>query len=133
MPTADSDAVPRPHDDDFWELVAQAAEDFDAFAAGLETMDRAPLIGLAWRFQEATEPLFHPRYHGNRHSDDALEAICGRVVGRGRAFYEEVLAQPERMPRTIEGQGPGMDIQYEAEAVYRRRFGEEMPPFEGDW
>lgn len=124
------DTVRRPDDEAFWTLVALADSDFDAFCARLEAMDGPGLTGFAWAFEEKAGVLWDVRYHHDRFSEDDLEDLCGWVVGRGRAFYEDIVAHPERMPTEWNPAETGMDIQYQATQTYFERFGSEMPAFE---
>lgn len=124
------DDVRKPDDAVFWALVALADSDFDAFSERLRAMDRASLIGFAWAFEEKAGLLWDPRYHRNRFSEDDLEDLSGWIVGRGRAFYEDILAHPERMPADWDNSETGMDIPYAATEIHFERFGDEMPPFE---
>lgn len=117
----------------FWEWVALASRDWEAFAAALRDLDRETLTRFSWTFQEfAGEVAEALEEAGFEHfedsvSDDALEDICGWAVARGRDFYAECLEDTTLIPESPEG--VGIDIQYEAADAFRERFGEDLPSY----
>lgn len=122
--------APMPSDEDFWAIVALAREDLPAFKRRLNGMDRADLVGFAWRFEELYSALYDPKYHGNRYTEDETEGYAAWIVAQGRGTYEGVLANPELAPKMWDKSEIGLQILLEAEQVYAERFGDELPPLE---
>lgn len=120
----------------FWALIELARKDFEAFLAALKGLDRRGLIRFAWMFEELASGLGAEPYasHTNpEFSEDVLDDLWDEVVGKGRAFYEEVLAHPERMPADVDYSDPSHRMRYEASNVFFERYGEEIPPYSYDY
>jgi len=116
---------------EFWRLVALAREDRAAFLQTLREMDRRGLIRFAWLFEELMTQLGrepHASHTPPEFSEDAVEDLWEEVVGRGREFYERVIADPARMPWETDASDPSHRIRYDAGNVYFERYGEEIPP-----
>lgn len=125
------EAIPEMDDGQFWTMIAKADEDFDALRGLLIGLDRGQLIAFAWKFEYLAGLLYDEKYHHNRHSEDYLEDLTSWVVARGRRFYEDVLAHPDKMPSKVNYDETGLDIKFEAEKIFTVRFGESMPAFDG--
>jgi hypothetical protein len=122
--------------DEFWDLISLARKDFAAFGEKLKGMDRRALIRFAWMFEEHASVLGNEPY--SKHTDstfseDSLDDLWEEVVGRGRGFYEGVIAHPEKMPAEIDYSDVSHQIRYEASNVFHERYGEEIPPFSYDY
>jgi hypothetical protein len=94
-------------------------------------MTRDDLIGFYWLFQDTAGVLYDEAHGVNYPSEDYFEDLAAYVVARGKHFFEQVRDDPSRMPKTMDADKPGIDIQYEASKVYRKRFGEPIPAFDG--
>lgn len=122
--------------DAFWALVDLARTDHPAFVAKLRAADRRELIRFEWIFVEMASALGrepYRRFTDPTLSEDARDDLWEAVVGRGRAFYEDVLAHPERMPREVDSDDVSHRMRYEASNVFFERFGEEIPPHSYDY
>jgi hypothetical protein len=122
--------------EEFWSLVDLARTDAEAYQERLRGMDRKALIRFAWTFEELSSSLGDERY--TRHTDpdlseDALDDLWQEVVGRGRAFYDDVLAHPEKIPAEADSSDPSHWIRYHASNVFHERFGGEIPPYSYDY
>lgn len=65
-------------------------------------------------------------------SEDAADDLADEVVGKGKAFYDEVRAHPERMPAEADFDDPAHDMRCEASNAFFERFGKEIPPYGDD-
>lgn len=122
--------------DQFWALVELARTDFPAFVEALRNADRQELIRFAWVFEELASRLGGKRYRKYTNpsfSEDSTDDLWNEVVGRGRAFYEDVIAHPQKMPSDIDYSDPSHKMRYEASNVFFERYGEEIPPFSYDY
>jgi hypothetical protein len=120
----------------FWSLVALARTDQPAFVAALEGLDRKALIRFAWTFEELASALGAEPYASHtdpEFSEDVLDDLWEEVVGRGREFYADVLAHPERMPADVDYSDPSHRMRYAASNVFFARHGEEIPPYGYDY
>ena len=122
--------------EEFWSLVDLGRKDKDAFVERLNSLDRRELIRFVWMFEDFASELGNERYsqHTNASfSEDSLDDLWEEVVGRGRAFYEDVIANPEKMPADIDHSDPSHMMRYEAGNVFHERYGEEIPPYSYDY
>ena len=118
-------------DDEFWKLIDTANQDFAAFTRALEAMTREELIGFSWKFQDTAGMLYDEEHGVNYPSEDYFEDLAAYVVARGKKFYNEALEDPAKMPKEMKMALPGIEIQYEANKIYREKFRESLPPFQG--
>lgn len=123
-------------EDEFWSLVGLARTDQDAFRGKLEALDRRALLRFAWMFEERVRELSgepHLRHMPANFSEDSIDDLGTWVVGQGRAYYDEVMANPDRLPTNVDFQDPAMFMRYTASQVYRSRFGGTLPPYGDDY
>ena len=122
--------------DQFWALVDLARTNFPAFTDRLMNADRRELIRFAWVFEELASFLGEKRfrkYTNPDFSEDSTDDLWEEVVGRGRAFYKDVLTHPQKMPAEIDPSDPSHKMRYQAGKIFFERFGEEIPPFSFDY
>ena len=121
---------------EFWALVDLGRRDFAAFVAALGAADRRGRLRFAWWFEYLQGTLRRPPYvdvTDPELSEDALDDLAHEVVGKGRAFYEAVRADPALMPQRTDRGDPAHRMRYEASNVYFARYGEELPPYGEDY
>lgn len=120
-------------DEEFWQLINAANQDFDGFCDRLNTMSKQDLKEFVWLFKDKAGELADDRFLDcildNRDSitEDALEDLSGWIVGKGENFYKSVLESPEKIPAEINDDSPGITIQFEASRIYFEKFGEHVP------
>jgi hypothetical protein len=122
--------------DEFWSLVELGRKDRDAFVERLKSLDRKALIRFAWMFENYASELGNEPYSEHvdpSFSEDSLDDLWDEVVGRGQAFYEDVIAHPEKMPADVDHSDPSHMMRYEAGNVFHERYGEEIPPYSYDY
>lgn len=122
--------------DEFWAMIDLARRDYPAFVSALGDADRRSLIRFAWWFEHLQGKLRQKPYQDTEDpalSEDWLDDLADEVVGKGKAFYDEVRAHPERMPTEADHDDPSHDMRYEASSVYFKRYGEELPPYGHDY
>lgn len=121
-------------ENEFWPLIDEANKDFKRFCLRLETMDKSELEAFVWRFEDLAEVFCDDDYldcivdSEESISDDALEDLCGWIVGRGKEIYAKAVEDPETMPTRIDDDAPGIAIKFEALRIYHERFGEHLQP-----
>lgn len=122
--------------EEFWAMVDLARRDFAGFAAALRAADRRGLIRFAWWFEYYQGTLRRAPYVDTQDpdlSEDALDDLADEVVGRGKAFYDDVRAHPERMPVARTRGDPSHKMRVEAGNAYHERHGAELPPYGDDY
>jgi Protein of unknown function (DUF4240) len=121
---------------EFWRLVDLGRRDYAAFVAALDAADRRGLIRFAWWFEHYQSTLRQPPYQDTADpdfSEDELDDLADEVVGKGRAFYEAVLADPALMPEEEDRRDAAHKMRYQAARIFRARYGEELPPCGHDY
>lgn len=94
--------APHPN---FWPIVEAAVKDRNALRTALEPMSRAELLTF-WRDWSALAYRLREPPFENTESDSQKE-LAWWVVGRGRAFYEDIVAHPEKFPTRMGPEGRG--------------------------
>lgn len=120
----------------FWALVELARKDYEAFVAALKNLNRRELIRFAWMFEEFASRLGEEPYQRRINptfSEDVTDDLWEEVVGKGQAFYEDVLEHPDKMPADVDYSDPSHQMRYEASNVFFERYGEEIPPYSYDY
>ena len=113
--------------DRFWELLRQAGGDPDHLERILRGVPREVVEEYYHEFNRAVANLWNsgvPDYFGD-HSEDTQKEILEHTVGRGKEFYAEVLAHPERAPIGEHINAPA--FRGTALVVYHERFGQDIP------
>jgi hypothetical protein len=114
--------------DSFWQIIERAKGDRNCLRALLERMSEAEIIGFHDEFREAAAELMDSPYveHvGPDVSEDTMLDVAEWVVSQGRAFYDEVLLHPEKIPKSVEPNSP-RTFSGVAGNVFVERFGRSM-------
>lgn len=120
----------------FWSLVDLAYRDPTGFLARLQREDRRGLIRFAWLFEDFASRLADEPYVDTADpelSEDRIDDLCESVVGRGRTFYEQVLADPGLMPLELRRGDPARHARRTVFDIYHERYGGEIPPYSYDY
>jgi hypothetical protein len=107
-----------------------------SFCGALRPPDRRRLIRFTWWFEYFQGTLRDEPYVDTGDpalSEDTLDDLADEVVGKGKAFYDDVLAHPERMPEEADFDDPAHDMRYDAIQAYAERYGEAPPPYGHDY
>jgi hypothetical protein len=121
---------------EFWAMVDLARRDYAAFIEALKEADRRRLIRFTWWFEYYQSTLRDEPYVDTGDpalSEDRLDDLADEVVGKGKAFYDDVLANPGRMPEEADFDDPAHDMQYDVIQAYAERYGEAPPPYGHDY
>ena len=110
----------------FWNIIAQAGGSRDNLRAILMRLGRDKVYRFQEEFVRASVELTDDallRYIVPGESEDGVTDICHWVVSQGKQYYESVWADPQSIPRHVEGRSS--EILYGvANEVYLERFGE---------
>lgn len=122
------DQVPN----NFWDVIAAASQDPDAFRSLIGRMDRQQVIDFLWTYEELAAHLRtdkHARHAAPTLSEDGLAELANWVVGQGRDTYAEILRQPDRIPPRAD------DLGFVSELVeeFESRFSEDVPFNSNSW
>jgi hypothetical protein len=112
----------------FWGIVERAQKDRTTLDRILRGLERKDLIRFQHHFEETSLDLQGPRFTDLLPdlSEDGIQDIADWVVTQGRAFYEQVQADPKRMPTTRAG-GALATFSGVADNVFYERFNERIP------
>jgi hypothetical protein len=106
----------------FWSIIDGAHKDRNALRPPLEQLAQRDLLMFYRFFMEYGSDLRDEL--PEREESDYQEELAWYVVAQGKAFYDDVLAHPEKFP---EEQGPaGRGFRGMIANVYRDRFDEEV-------
>lgn len=110
----------------FWDRIQGAGGDVRTFKESLANLSEADMREVVAQYDGLSETLVtrgFDRFPADLHEEltETLEEIADWVITQGRAFYEDVLANPEKFPRRNQIRRPifaGAVIE-----EYTRRFG----------
>jgi hypothetical protein len=113
----------------FWPIIAAAAGDKAKLAAEMQKLGKGGMLRFYLDWRAAARPLHVPPFQRDGLSDDAVDDIAQYIIQQGKAFYEDILAHPEKHKAIDENAGSAYgtvitDIFYE-------RFHEEIGPIVG--
>jgi hypothetical protein len=129
----DNDDGPDPPDhlsDWFWDVIAQAGGDVPRMRAILNELDVPDLRRFHEELEDAVCELLDEPFTEflTDASEDGATDVAYWAVSQGRAYYHELFAHPERIPRDVERHPLGVLHAGITLAVYFDRTGE-YPPY----
>jgi hypothetical protein len=106
----------------FWSIIDKAHRSGDALRPMLEAMSREELLELWRTFQRIASDLQEGPWVTRR--TDGAQEVTWWIMGMGKAFYDDIVAHPEKFPKEVgpDGRGFGGMIS----RVYFERFDEEI-------
>jgi len=106
----------------FWSVIDLAQRSADTLRLLLGAMSRDEMIELWREYHMRSSELLQPPWVTRR--TDFQEELTWWVVAQGKAFYDDVRANPDKFPKE---QGPqGRRFTGTIAAVYAERFDEEI-------
>lgn len=120
----------------FWSVIESARTNHEDFLKKIKDFDRKTLIWITWYFEELASRLGEEKYMiyaDPGFSEDSLDDLWEEVVGKGKAFYETVLENPEKLPASIDYSDSSHTIRYSVSNVFFERYGNEIPPNSYDY
>jgi hypothetical protein len=121
---------------EFWKLIDSGVDDPTVVEDRIKEMSEQELVDFYWLHQDVVDEITYEEYaenFGSSYSEDHHEDVAGWVVRQGKAFYDDIEANPSKFPtefpRLTRKTYPSF-----ASRVYRERYGdairtqEEPPP-----
>lgn len=93
----------------FWELIALAQQDREAYRKRLKEMSREDLVGFYHHYEMAAGELKDEPYIDHMSpqlSEDGVDDVANWVVAQGKDRYTQVIDQPESIPSRVDS-SPG--------------------------
>jgi Protein of unknown function (DUF4240) len=117
--------TPEQIPESFWQAIAAADGDRDQYLALLKKMNRTELCEFHVLYDRAANELTGPPHMDADASEDDVGDLANWIVAQGKDYYFDILAHPEKTPRTRTNDR-GVGFFGAISRAYYELFGEEM-------
>lgn len=108
----------------FWDIISQANENREALRIILSNLDKDEIIQFQEQFVDAAVELQdEPFTDYMEESEDGIEDISHWIVSKGKAYYADILDNPDKVPHSVTGNTDGL-LYGIADEVCREKYGE---------
>jgi hypothetical protein len=114
----------KKNEDWFWQIIQYARSDREELRKALDNFSKEDLVDFQTFFVDLSAELQdEPFLDYMEESEDGAEDIAHWVVSKGKNFYEDVIADPSKVPHSVEGRS-GEILYGVANEVYYNKFKE---------
>lgn len=108
----------------FWNMIDQAKENREVLRIILSNLCKDEIILFQEQFVDAAAELQdEPFTDYMEESEDGIEDISHWIVSKGKAYYTDILAHPDKVPYTVTGNTDSI-LYGIADEVCLEKFGE---------
>ena len=120
-----------------WSIVERAGQDRQKLRQLLWELSKEDICRFNREFRWTMTELMYEPFNiliseSTGESEDGISDIAEWVVGRGRAAYEEILANPEAIPRHVHVADPGL-LLIVVLKVFHEKFGTDLTREPSAW
>jgi Protein of unknown function (DUF4240) len=110
----------------FWEIIEYAQSERPKLKEVLSSFEKDDLISFQEFFIDFSAELQDTPFVNNMEkSEDGVEDIAHWIVSKGKKYYESIMAEPKKVPYSVEGKSE--EILYGvANEVYFSKFNETL-------